>query len=770
MGDIFDDIAGNTGSPNLDVRTPDVFDEVAGNVSPEWNLADSIKHLGSGAVEGTAGLLGLMADIFPQGPSAGKLDFKTSKAIQSVLSNVLPEKDPKYRYARTIGQFATPLPGESLLLQAARAIAAGTGAQAAEDVTGDDKVAPLFGALLGGTAPGAVTDIGALFKRLFTGATQEEIKGSAALAQKEITNLTPSAIEAAMLNTPKDKLGGLMTTAEVTQNPGMAQIEKTLSASDDAARLYQERAGLREDARQSLISDMSSTKAINNEALGSNLINAGESTSEAMKGQARSVWNLLDRKIPVEAIDARIDMFNELRKRSGGLEINSNVRNLIDQFVEPVEGIATSGTLQDIRSDALDLIRQGNLSNYENSLMSKLASKIDDAMATGLPKDQYDIWQTARNLTKDQAETFARGTAGGQLISDKARSSNILKQVFKGDTQSIKELKSATGNNPALMEDVKRGILDTIKEDSQGNLTASKMKSFIDANSEGLKELLGKSHFSNLERILKDLQSEANVSNIAFKASKGNSVTAQKNTVAGVIQDTLLGSLIPGSGVLSKMAETAKATAGIRDAKGVQELLFRAAMDPKFALELSRSPTNQRIFSSFERLANLAKGIGIDAAIITGQDIARPGNPKDNKINMLPLANNRDVSKSETTLKPPSPSGLISRMIRQESRGNPNAVSPKGAQGLMQLMPGTGKEMAEKLGVVYNPFDPEQNIMLGTAYFQEQLEKYGREDYALAAYNMGPNAFDDALKGKRRIPKETRDYVEQILGDPLVIA
>lgn len=116
-------------------------------------------------------------------------------------------------------------------------------------------------------------------------------------------------------------------------------------------------------------------------------------------------------------------------------------------------------------------------------------------------------------------------------------------------------------------------------------------------------------------------------------------------------------------------------------------------------------------------------------------------------------------------------SDLVRRVIRQESKGNPNAVSPKGAQGLMQLMPATGREMAKKLGVVYNPFDPEQNVMLGSAYLQEQLNKYdGNEAYALAAYNMGPNAFDDALKGKRRIPKETRDYVEQILGDPLVIA
>jgi hypothetical protein len=97
--------------------------------------------------------------------------------------------------------------------------------------------------------------------------------------------------------------------------------------------------------------------------------------------------------------------------------------------------------------------------------------------------------------------------------------------------------------------------------------------------------------------------------------------------------------------------------------------------------------------------------------------------------------------------------GLLHAMIRTESAGNPLAVSNKGAQGLMQLMPGTAKQMG-----VTDPFDPAQNIDAGAHYFRQQLDKYGDVPTALAAYNFGPRNIDQ----KKPLPKETRDYVEKI--------
>ena len=99
---------------------------------------------------------------------------------------------------------------------------------------------------------------------------------------------------------------------------------------------------------------------------------------------------------------------------------------------------------------------------------------------------------------------------------------------------------------------------------------------------------------------------------------------------------------------------------------------------------------------------------------------------------------------------------LVEEVIRQESNFRLTATSTVGAQGLMQLMPGT----ASMLGV--QPNDPEENIEGGSRYLAMQLTKFGRLDYALAAYNAGPGA----VSSYGGIPPyaETRNYVARIVN------
>lgn len=101
---------------------------------------------------------------------------------------------------------------------------------------------------------------------------------------------------------------------------------------------------------------------------------------------------------------------------------------------------------------------------------------------------------------------------------------------------------------------------------------------------------------------------------------------------------------------------------------------------------------------------------------------------------------------------------LAIAVAQQESGGNPNAISPAGAQGVMQLMPGT----AADLGVT-DPFDPAQNIDGGVRYLSQMLSKFGGDtQLALAAYNWGPG--NVSANGYSNWPAETMNYVESIMS------
>jgi soluble lytic murein transglycosylase-like protein len=99
---------------------------------------------------------------------------------------------------------------------------------------------------------------------------------------------------------------------------------------------------------------------------------------------------------------------------------------------------------------------------------------------------------------------------------------------------------------------------------------------------------------------------------------------------------------------------------------------------------------------------------------------------------------------------------LVRAVIQTESAFDPYARSPKGALGLMQLMPAT----AEELGVI-DPFNPAQNIRGGVQYLRQLLDRYGNnETLALAAYNAGPAAVD--RYGNVPPYRETKNYVARI--------
>ena len=108
--------------------------------------------------------------------------------------------------------------------------------------------------------------------------------------------------------------------------------------------------------------------------------------------------------------------------------------------------------------------------------------------------------------------------------------------------------------------------------------------------------------------------------------------------------------------------------------------------------------------------------------------------------------------------------GMVMAVIQVESAGYHRAVSPVGALGLMQLMPNTGREMAERLDIEWfgreTLFDPVVNVKLGVAYLRELADRYDHVPTALAAYNWGPGRIDRRLRRGAKMPQL---YVEQVM-------
>ncbi len=172
--------------------------------------------------------------------------------------------------------------------------------------------------------------------------------------------------------------------------------------------------------------------------------------------------------------------------------------------------------------------------------------------------------------------------------------------------------------------------------------------------------------------------------------------------------------------------------------------LMRAAMEKqRAAIAVQQDAVRKQAQSAGATLVPWSPAAGTEAALPPpcdpiAEDTATPLIESAAKANELPVK-------------------LVRAVIEQESGFRPCAVSPKGAQGLMQLMPDTAAELKVK-----DVFDPAENIAAGVKYLKQLLDKYkGDNKLALAAYNAGPAAVD-AASGIPDIP-ETRDYVEAIL-------
>lgn len=110
---------------------------------------------------------------------------------------------------------------------------------------------------------------------------------------------------------------------------------------------------------------------------------------------------------------------------------------------------------------------------------------------------------------------------------------------------------------------------------------------------------------------------------------------------------------------------------------------------------------------------------------------------------------------------------LVASVVRCESRFKASAVSPRGAIGLMQIVPETGAWIAQQLEIhgfeVDGLYNPAFNLRIGSWYLRYLLDRFGDRNDALMAYNAGPSRVDEWLAGSGDVFPETRTYVERVV-------
>ena len=107
------------------------------------------------------------------------------------------------------------------------------------------------------------------------------------------------------------------------------------------------------------------------------------------------------------------------------------------------------------------------------------------------------------------------------------------------------------------------------------------------------------------------------------------------------------------------------------------------------------------------------------------------------------------------------PASWIAEVMAVESRGHANALSPKGAIGLMQVMPDTYSDMRARYGLGASPWNPRDNVLAGAAYLRLLYDRYGAPGF-LVAYNAGPGRWDDYRLRGRILPPETVAYLARL--------
>jgi hypothetical protein len=633
------------------------------------------------------------------------------------------------------------------------------------------------------------------------------------------------ALAEALRRSGSDPLVQYKSPAELSKSIPLAAFEKDLSRALPEARIavaenmYGE--GGREAARLQLI------RALTPEA---NQImpetQRGEELRSILQRQfagAKKSGGALYNQAKAEAADTLIDLvpaeqqakqlYPEFFKAGYSAEPSAELQGIISALAGKT---ATQPEVNALSSRITSAIRNaprvgsGDIQNERayltavKGVLRKVETEgLSDTEAGRTLLEARKEWTQLKDLYEKGAVGEILGTKKNQDV--KVVSEKIAKRIFASPT-ATKKFIDAAGKDEQALSLLKGHAVNELTKNAQGQ----KWVNYIKAHDEQIKALFGEDAKA-FKQVAKDILSEQWVNKAAYAASRGQSATAQVNSIREAKTNLLriIGSgrfpTIAGGGIgaaaggfspMGLVTGAAGAAAGAaieRTAanaeQGINQILLKASMNPQTLKAMVSKPSPETLGQIYRAIASNAANSEV-AAIATGLAKSVGGDSSPDDIGMrdatgqtylTPQALKREQSMTiEPTKALEAPREKIkAAFIEKESSGNPNAVSKATipAKGLFQFKDATGKAVLRQLGLneEYDPFNPEQQEKLFWAHLDELKGKYNNDQrLAIAAYNLGEPNLNAFLKGKTKsweaikdnpkLPTETKNYVEFILN------
>lgn len=464
-------------------------------------------------------------------------------------------------------------------------------------------------------------------------------------------------------------------------------------------------------------------------------------------------------------------------KQQAGLLVDEAGRPFIPEIKGPAEF-----TFKDIRStrealtDALQAAKSANkLGSTETNKIREVIEAMDNDIENWGTKASENsqvagAWQKARDFWRgnvvplrdaDLAIAMIRDPNSGEMKADVAKL--VGKIVSSESTGQEGAKRAAMMVSKVLPDDVKQdvtaAIFDTARKqatDAAGNFDPLKFSTFLQGRKQNLQPFVDE----NLDTMLNKYSFLANQ-----MTRQGTGATQSLDeagmTALRVAAGSVIGggagaavAAVPTSRLLEALSRTAFDTAA-----------GRSIMLSAKSLDDFRPLVTGGILSQNSEAVEGVKTPATPEYVMPPEFMKMPEEkaPETPQFQMPPEFMQQDKEKISSLIDEEAKSlglgqyaGILKNMARQESGFNQAAISPKGAVGVMQLMPGTAKE----LGV--NPENMEENVRGGVRYWGQMLNRFNDPALATAAYNAGPQRVIDAGYAIPNIP-ETRNYVANVM-------